>query len=214
MSRFYLIIPLLVIITASCSNKDIIPRDQLPQILAEMYIADRSVMNDPQKMARVDSVLVYEPVLQKYGYNTKTLINTFNYYLPTPQKLKSSFTAARKILEERMGDIRIRIAVAEKSDSIFAPIHKLIREADSLKYMDSYQRSLRWMIAPEIFPKRGIYIPDSLSNRYEHPKMLIWWQNNFKTERKKFYQYEKNSSTIPIHHRPEPNKERLSLPEH
>jgi hypothetical protein len=160
-------------------------------------------------------MLVYEPVLKKYGYNTETLINTFNYYLPTPLKLKNSYLAARTILEQRLAETRARIASLEMSDSLMRPIHQFIKNADSLKYMDSYQRSLRWMISPELFPKRGIYIPDSLLNRYEHPKMAVWWLNNLKTDSKKFYQYEKKDrSTISIPHKRKLNDERLSLPEH
>ncbi|MEA5005398.1 MAG: DUF4296 domain-containing protein [Rikenellaceae bacterium] len=214
MSRFYRILPLLLIITVSCSKKDIIPRSELPQILADIYMADRSVMNDPMKMSKTDSILIYEPVLKKHGYSTKELINTFNYYLPTPLKLKSSFMAARVILEQRLEEVRKEISASQGSDSTFAPIRKLIKEADSLKFMDSRERALRWIFAPELFPNRRIYMPDSLVTRYEHPMMLIWWLNNFKNEGKNFYQYEKNRGAISISNRPEPNPERLSLPEH
>lgn len=214
MSRFYRILPILLIIAVSCSRKDIIPRSELPQILADIYMADRSVMNDPMMLSKSDSLLIYEPVLKKYGYSTKDLINTFNYYLPTPLKLKSSFMSARDILEKRLQGVRMAIAAYQGSDSTFAPIRKLIKDADSLKYMDSRERALRWFFAPELFPNRRIYIPDSLTNRYEHPTMLIWWQNNFKNEGKNFYQYEKNRGAIFIPDRPEPNPERLSLPQH
>ena len=214
MSRFYRILPILLIIAVSCSRRDIIPRSELPQILADIYMADRSVMNDPMMLSKTDSLLIYEPVLKKHGYSTKDLINTFNYYLPTPLKLKSSFMSARTILEKRLQEVRMAIVAYQGSDSAFAPIRKLIRDADSLKFMDSRERALRWIFAPELFPNRRIYIPDSLKTRYEHPMMLIWWQNNFKNEGKKFYQYEKNRGAIFIPDRPEPNSERLSLPEH
>jgi len=216
MRRFYSIFQIIVIIitTTSCSKKDIIPRKELPQILAEMYIADRALLSDPAKLRQADSLLVYEPILKKYGYTTKTLINTFNYYLPTPAKLKSSFMAARAILEKRLVEVQNQIALMQKREIVFATVHKLIREADSLRYMDSYERSLRWLLAPELFPNRPVYIPDSLISRYEHPKMTNWWLNNLKTESRHFYQYENNSSTIPLLNRPQPNQERISLPEH
>ncbi|MCK9627912.1 MAG: DUF4296 domain-containing protein [Bacteroidales bacterium] len=214
MSRFYRIVPILLIVAVSCSKKDIIPRSELPQILADIYMADRSVMNDPLKMSKTDSILIYEPVLKKHGYSTNDLINTFNYYLPTPLKLKSSFMSARVILERRLEEVRREISANQERDSAFAPIRNLIRGADSLKYMDSRERALRWIFAPDLFPNRRIYMPDSLATRYEHPMMLIWWQNNFKIEGKKFYEYEKNRGTISVSNRPEPNPERLSLPEH
>ncbi len=213
MKQFLSIIGLLLLVATSCT-KNVIDSDDMPNILADIYMTDRYILNDQKNLFRVDTSFVYEPILNKYGYSTIDFVHTMDYYLPRPTKLKKFFTDAKKILEEKELAISNKLLNLYQRDSMLRPIMNTIEKADSLQELDSYQRSLRWIIAPSKYPTWKIYLADSLRSRYEIPELTNWWANNLKIIQKPFLKYEKNSSPIylPIDQSTDP--ERLSLPRH
>ncbi len=213
MNHFIRIIILAVFAATSCT-KGIISSDDLPEVLADLYMTDRFVLNSPQAMLKADSSMVYEPVLNKYGYTTDEFIHTMDYYLPRPNKLKSFFLKAKEILAKREMEVSQRILAQSQGDSLLAGITYYVEKADSLKEMDSYERSVRWMLAPEKLPYWRIYLHDSLALRYEIPQQLQWWSNNMITKRKSLLKYAKNSSPISLPIEQSTDPEGLSLPQH
>jgi len=213
MNQILRIIILVILVATSCS-KNVIDDDDLPKILADIYMADRYVLNSPVNIRKADSSLIYEPILNKYGYTTEDFVYTIDYYLPRPVKLKSYFTDAKKILEERELNVSNKLAVINQRDLLLSPIRNILEEVDSLRELDSYQRSLRWILSPDRYPNWRIYLPDSLKVRYELPKLEQWWLNNLIIKRKSFLQYEKNSRPISLPTDQSTDPERLSLPPH
>jgi hypothetical protein len=207
------LIPVLAIFLC-CSNRGIIDSDKIPHILADMLIADRSLMQDFKNIQKVDTTMLYEPVLNRYGYTTRDFIRTMDFYLPRPAKLKSFYMKAKDILDSRNSEIDKKIADIENTKIIFSKVYLALEQKDSLRLTDSYIRALRWIIAPDSFPCRRIYLPDSLADRYEYPGMAIWWKNNMKSENIIFYKHEKDRSSLSLSTRQAPDPERLSLPEH
>lgn len=211
MNQIFRIVLLIIFAAASCS-KEVIDDNDLPVILADIYLTDRYLLNSPVNIQKADSLFIYEPILNKYGYTTEDLVHTLDYYLPRPQKLKNYFIDAKAILEKRELNVRNEITNFEIKESILTPIRKIIEERDSLKEIDSYQRSVGWIIAPDKFPQWRINLPDSLKTRFELPKLEQWWLNNLTTKRKSPLYYEKNRRTIHLPDKLSANPERLSLP--
>lgn len=211
MNQIFRIVLIFSFAAISCT-KEVINGDDLPKILADIYMADRYMLNSPMNIQKADSSFIYEPILNKYDYTTEDLVYTINYYIPRPQKLKSFFIEAKAILEKRELIITNQIDAIAKKDSLLAPIRKILAETDLLKELDSYQRSVRWIIAPDQLPHWRIYVPDSLKVRFEFPQLEKWWQNNLTTKRKSLFNYETNSGAIPIPIKLPTNPQRLSHP--
>lgn len=73
MSPFFKhILPLFaVIVFASCGKDEaeVIPRGKLAEIYAEMLVTDQWISSTPGMRMIADTSLVYEPILEKYGYD-------------------------------------------------------------------------------------------------------------------------------------------------
>lgn len=213
MNQFYRILILAAFVAIACS-REVIDDDDMPKILADIYMTDRAILNNPMSIRGTDSSRVYESLLNRYGYKTEDLTYTFDYYLPRPTKLKTYFTEAKAILENREKQVNDKISAIKHRDSLLSPVKKIIDEPDSLKDIDSYIRSLRWILSPEKHPDWHLFMADSIQKRYEMPLLTKWWINNLSEKQNSFLKYEKNSRPIYLPLDKPANPERLSLPEH
>ena len=89
--RKWLFISLMVICIASCKNNqyNIIPRRDLVPLLVDMHIADAMALSTKisENFGGLDSTLLYQAVLDKYGYTRDNLDQTLQYYSSKPEKL-------------------------------------------------------------------------------------------------------------------------------
>ena len=67
-----LIFPVVVaiILFSSCSSEEgkVISRRDMAEIYAEMLLTDQWIASRPELRKKADTSLVYEPILNKYGY--------------------------------------------------------------------------------------------------------------------------------------------------
>ena len=119
---------------ASCRGPRVIPKDTLTDIYVDMLMADQFVREENISRKQLDTMLVYEAVFNKYGYDTDDYLNSVRYYLKDPERyakvfedvakrLQGEVDALEKIIEhqewlQRMGAKRPQI------DSILAPFSK------------------------------------------------------------------------------------------
>ena len=119
---------------ASCRGPRVIPKDTLTDIYVDMLMADQFVREENISRKQLDTMLVYEAVFNKYGYDTDDYLNSVRYYLKDPERyakvfedvakrLQGEVDALEKIIEhqewlKRMGEKRPQI------DSILAPFSK------------------------------------------------------------------------------------------
>ena len=108
---------LLVCITAlsltSCDEKGVIPEDKLSEIYAEMLLTDQWMLSKPGLRSAGDTMLVYEPILNKYGYTSADYRKTMELYMHEPDKFAkilsetvTIFERKLKALEERKLDLQ------------------------------------------------------------------------------------------------------------
>lgn len=130
----YLHIVLVLLVMASCRGPRVIPKDTLTDIYVDMLMADQFVREENISRKQLDTMLVYEAVFNKYGYDTDDYLNSVRYYLKDPERyakvfedvakrLQGEVDALEKIIEhqewlKRMGEKRPQI------DSILAPFSK------------------------------------------------------------------------------------------
>ncbi len=90
--RKWLFISVFLTLIFACNHRDrdnIIPRRDLVPLLIDMHIADAMALNTSVsgQFGGLDSSLLYQSVLDKYGYTKDDLTRTLRYYSSKPEKL-------------------------------------------------------------------------------------------------------------------------------
>lgn len=91
----------------SRSQEEKIPSDKMALIIADMYMADQFIALEPAYKGELDSVLLYETVMERYGYTFSDYMKAMEYYLQKGDMLKRIYTAAKENLIKR----RDRLAI-------------------------------------------------------------------------------------------------------
>jgi hypothetical protein len=90
---------LVLLAAAACQGPRVIPKDTLTDIYTDMFLADQRVRDENVPRARMDTLLLYEAVFQKYGYNTDDYLNSVRFYLKDPERFAKVFENVAKRLE-------------------------------------------------------------------------------------------------------------------
>ena len=77
---------LLVAVTLSCRGPRLIPRDKMEAIYYDMFMADQQIRNDMALRRQADTMLVYEAVFNRYGYDTDDYLYSVQTYLKDPER--------------------------------------------------------------------------------------------------------------------------------
>ena len=134
MKRFLHIV-LALVVAAACQGPRVIPKDTLTDIYEEMFLADQLVRERGIPSAQLDTLLVYEAIFNKYGYNTDDYQNSVRHYLKDPERFAKVFDEVARRLDEEVKSldklIEQNIQLAEKRaethplvDSLLAPFSK------------------------------------------------------------------------------------------
>ena len=84
--RKFLHIILVAAVAVSCLGPRVIPRDKLAQIYYDMFMADQQLREIPSLRQQADTMLVYEAVFNRYGYDTDDYLHSVRYYLKDPER--------------------------------------------------------------------------------------------------------------------------------
>ena len=98
MKRFLHIV-LVLLAVAACQGPRVIPKDTLTDIYEDMFLADQLVRERNVPHAQMDTMLVYEAVFNKYGYNTDDYLHSVRHYLKDPERFAKVFEEVAKRLE-------------------------------------------------------------------------------------------------------------------
>lgn len=91
-----------VLLLLSCSGKArIIPRGVLTNIYAEMFLADQWLEDHPAERSRVDTMLFYDPIFKRYGYDFDDYDRSVRHYLQDPEQFAKIFRDAGTKLKSR-----------------------------------------------------------------------------------------------------------------
>ena len=134
MKRFLHIV-LALIAVAACQGPRVIPKDTLTDIYEDMFLADQLVRERNVPHAQMDTMLVYEAVFNKYGYNTDDYLHSVRHYLKDPERFAKVFEEVAKRLE---GEVKALDRIIEHEqwvadklaethpllDSILTPVSK------------------------------------------------------------------------------------------
>ena len=134
MKRFLHIV-LVLLVAVACRGPRVIPKDTLTDIYTDMFLADQMVRDADIPRAQMDTMLLYEAVFEKYGYDTEDYLYSLRFYLKDPERFGKVFENVAKRLEgevealKKIVELRNRIASKRDADyplvdSLLAPFSK------------------------------------------------------------------------------------------
>ena len=78
----------------------------MAKIYAEMLVVDQWVQLDQAVRKTMDTTLVYEPILEKYGYDSDDYMNSVYKYLDEPERFSRILREAAEIIDKRLVVLR------------------------------------------------------------------------------------------------------------
>ena len=119
-------IVLVLVAVAACQNPRIIPKDTLTDIYEDMFFADQLVRERNLPQPQMDTLLVYEAVFNKYGYNTDDYLNSVRYYLKDPERFAKVFDEVNRRLEAKVKELDRLIEYRQRLDEKRAQTYPLL----------------------------------------------------------------------------------------
>ena len=94
---------LLFMMVFSCKVKLDIPEKKMVSILVDIHLADGVMQTDQTSHMHgyVDSIQVYGPIIEKYGYTMDEFRNSIGQYMENPRIFERVYTTVIKELKER-----------------------------------------------------------------------------------------------------------------
>lgn len=158
---------------SSCTGKGIIPEKKMSKIIAEMYLADQYIDITPQLRNQTDSMLVYQGILQKYGFTQEEYVGSIRYYMGISNKMYKIHSAAKQILMKRKHELD-KIAPAAISHPLMKFNTSFNSDNVDTLFKNPLNRAMKWLTAPYSFGKIPFYRIDSSDT----PVNAKWWNNN------------------------------------
>lgn len=125
--RHILILIAAVLILAPSCRKDgprVIPRSKLAKIYAEMFVTDQWIQSKPGLRTIADTSLVYEPILQKYGYDSEDYQHSVDHYMDDPERFSRILRSTAEILDKEIKALRKRQAEIKLQEAVEKEIAK------------------------------------------------------------------------------------------
>ena len=97
---------LLFCLACSQDKSTVIPRGKMSKIYAEMLVMDQWAVSKSDLRTIADTSLVYEPIFQKYGYDTEDYRKSVEHYMKDPERFSRILRATSEILEDRIVEIK------------------------------------------------------------------------------------------------------------
>lgn len=170
-----------MILAPSCRKEGpkVIPRGKLAKIYAEMLVTDQWIQNTPNVRRIADTSLVYEPILEKYGYTSEDYQMSVDHYMDDPERFSRILRSTANILDGQLKDLRRRqhqmeLAAQQKREikSIELPeLEHFINAVEDFRPLD-WADTLRIELDTAYFVHKITRIPYT-DTIYEGVKMIV-----------------------------------------
>ena len=129
MKRFLHIV-LVLLLAVACRGPRVIPKDTMTDIYTDMFLADQMVRDADIPRAQMDTMLLYEAVFEKYGYDTEDYLYSLRFYLKDPERFGKVFENVAKRLEGEVDALKkiveLRNRLASKRDADYPLVDSLL----------------------------------------------------------------------------------------
>ena len=147
MKRLKYSILLFAAIFQACSGKTI-PQKKVAKILAEVYLNDTYIDQNSRLIAQADSIQLYEPIFNKYGYTTDDYVRTIDKYFSRTKKMIYFYQEAKEILEQKKEEIRLAVEDRRRGDSIYNSYTSIQNNNQRVLNYIRNKESNKWILFP------------------------------------------------------------------
>ena len=116
-----------LVFLASCGEREarVIPRGELAEIYAEMLVVDQWITATPGTRQMADTSLVYEPILNKYGYTSADYRLSVDKYMDDPERFSRILRTTVSIFDQRLKELERKKIEQERQEEVLKRIDKL-----------------------------------------------------------------------------------------
>ena len=147
-----LILAMVLVLVPSCrkDSAKVIPRSKLARIYAEMLVTDQWIISTPKIRNIADTSLVYDPILEKYGYTPEDYQQSVMYYLNDPERFSRILRTSGELLDKELKVMRKQQAKILRIKALMASLtipelvlfQKDFPDKDNYNWSDSLK--VRW----------------------------------------------------------------------
>ena len=119
-------IVLVLVAVAACQGPRVIPKGTLTDIYEEMFITDQQVRERNIPRNQMDTMLVYEAIFNKYGYNTDDYLYSVRHYLKDPERFAKVFDEVNRRLDAKVKELDRLIEFQQRLDEKRAQTYPLL----------------------------------------------------------------------------------------
>ena len=151
--KYIILIMALVLVFVPSCKKDgskVIPRSKLAKIYAEMLVTDQWIISTPKVRNIADTSLVYDPILEKYGYTPEDYQRSVMYYLNDPERFSRILRTSGELIDKELKVMRKEQAKMLRIKALMASltIPELVLFQEDFPDKDNYNWSdslkVRW----------------------------------------------------------------------
>lgn len=110
----------------SCKDKEgLIPEDTMAQIYYDIYMTDEAVDVNYRLRRMADTMRVYEPIFNKYGYTTDDYNRSVSFYMERPDRFENVFENTKTMLEKRKAELNAILEAEGKRPRLWSLVDSL-----------------------------------------------------------------------------------------
>ena len=109
MKRLLLIFFVLALAASCHRGPQVIPRDEMEEIMYEVLMQDQYIKINPPLRRTADTTLVYEGIFEKHGYDTDDFRASLFYYLSDPSRMEKMMEKVEAKLMEKAKEAEIEV---------------------------------------------------------------------------------------------------------
>lgn len=125
----------------ACGHKaKVISEDKFVKIYMDMFIADQWLEANYTEKKAADTLLFYDPIFEKYGYDREDYFKTVDYYLRDPQKYLKVMKKVQSGLTERVKGVEKELEIYSQNQANKAVDKGVVRfseEISKLQFNDT-----------------------------------------------------------------------------
>ena len=125
------------LLLGACSRARVIPRGKMVDIYADMFMADQWIKSDYKYRRMADTSLLYEPILESYGYTTDDYLKSVRKYMKDPERFSRILKRTAKKLEKELAQLTRKMDKVRFSATSRDEILEWMREVIANKALDS-----------------------------------------------------------------------------
>ena len=117
--KAYLLIAILALLLPGCRrHAKMISRSDMISIYSEMLLVDQAIREDRSLKKSADTSLVYEPIFEKYGYNTDDYLYSVSVYMKSPDKYSKLLKAVSRNLDAESEKLQKQLDFLDKVEGL------------------------------------------------------------------------------------------------